>query len=217
MNTPFSSWKEGLPYYGPLLGIGALLLLLVGTSGAGLAVSLFVLACGLFTLFFFRDPVRAITRVSGEIVSPADGTVVGIENLESTPHYDGPCTRLSIFLSVLDVHINRAPFDGQIADIQYQPGRFVNAMRSDSTNLNESNAVRITTSRGPVTVRQISGAIARRIVCRRNVGDTLARGEKFGMIKFGSRTELYLPPGTEVCVKLKEKVRGGSSVVARFP
>ncbi|MCC6699616.1 MAG: phosphatidylserine decarboxylase family protein [Candidatus Hydrogenedentes bacterium] len=217
MNTPFSGWKEGLPYYGPLLAAGAILFLFVGWSTMGLAVSLFVLVCGLFTLFFFRDPVRAITRVSGEIVAPADGTIVGIEDLETTPHYDGPCTRISIFLSVLNVHINRAPFDGQIADIRYQPGRFLNAMKAETTDLNESNAVRMTTSRGLVTVRQISGAIARRIVCRRNVGDTLARGEKFGMIKFGSRTELYLPPGTEVCVKLRDKVRGGSSVVARFP
>ncbi|MCC6488045.1 MAG: phosphatidylserine decarboxylase family protein [Candidatus Hydrogenedentes bacterium] len=217
MNTPFSGWKEGLPYYGPLLGAGAILFLFVGSSTMGLSVSAIVLALGLFTLCFFRDPVRAITRVSGEIVSPADGTIVGIENLETTPHYDGPCTRISIFLSVLNVHINRAPFDGQVADIRYQPGRFLNAMKAETTDLNESNAVHMTTSRGPVTVRQISGAIARRIVCRRNVGDTLARGEKFGMIKFGSRTELYLPPGTEVCVKLKDKVRGGSSVVARFP
>ena len=200
-----------------MLGIGALLLLLVGSSSTGLAISLFVLACGLFTLYFFRDPVRVITRVAGEIVSPADGTIDGIETMEDASHYDGPCVRISIFLSVFNVHINRAPFDGQIEAIQYRPGRFVNAMKSESSSLNESNTVRMITSRGPVTVRQISGAIARRIVCRRNVGDTLSRGEKFGMIKFGSRTELYLPPGTEVCVKLKDKVRGGSSVLARFP
>ena len=216
MNTSFSGWKEGAPYFGPPLGAGALLLLFAGGTAAGLACALTVLVLGLFILFFFRDPSRPITRDPDEIVSPADGAIAGIEDLESSPHYDGRCRRISIFLSVFDVHINRAPFDGTIQDLTYRPGQFKNAMKPETSECNESNTLRMTTDRGPITVRQISGLIARRIVCRRGVGDTLSKGERFGMIKFGSRTELYLPPETHICVKLKDRVRGGASVVARF-
>jgi len=175
-----------------------------------------ILLLAVFTLFFFRDPRRRIPAEAGVVVSPADGTVVGIEDLPSTPHYDGPCKRISIFLSVFNVHVNRAPFDGVVEAITYKPGEFKNAMRADTTDVNESNTVRMRTDRGAMTVRQISGLIARRIVCKVEVGENLAKGEKFGMIKFGSRTELYLPTNAEICVKMKDKVQGGATIVARF-
>lgn len=216
MNPPFSAWREGLPFYGPLIGVGTLLLLFAGGAAIGLAVSLLILGLGLCTLYFFRDPHRIISDIAEDIVSPADGTVVGIEDLQDTPYYEGPCRRISIFLSIFNVHVNRAPCDGAIESITYRPGKFLNAMKSESSDANEANTVVMGTVHGPVTVRQISGLVARRIVCRRAVGDTLAKGERFGMIRFGSRTELYLPPGTPVCVKLRETVRGGASVVARF-
>ncbi|HIJ74058.1 MAG TPA: phosphatidylserine decarboxylase family protein, partial [Candidatus Hydrogenedentes bacterium] len=151
-----------------------------------------------------------------EAVAPADGVVVGIEDLDECPHYDGPCRRLSIFLSILDVHINRAPLEGIVRQIDYWPGKFHNAMKAESSECNESNAVWLDTAHGLVTVRQISGAIARSIVCVPSVGDRLGPGQKFGMIKLGSRTELCLPLDATICVKMKQKVRAGTSVVARF-
>ena len=200
MNEPFSAWIQGVWYYGPVLGAGILLVIL-----------------GLGMLLFFRDFPREITAAPNEVVSPADGTVVAIEDLEETPHYEGKTRRISIFMSVFNAHVNRAPYEGTVRELKYAPGQYKNAMRPDSTRLNESNAVWMDTPRGPMTVRQISGAIARRIVCPVQAGTKLDKGEKFGMIRFGSRVELYLPPDTEVCVTLKEKVYAGSSVVARFP
>lgn len=167
-------------------------------------------------MLFFRDFPRAITASENEVVSPADGTIVAIEDLEETPHYDGPTRRVSIFLSILSAHVNRAPYEGAVTHVEYAPGKFKNAMNPESSRVNESNAVWFNTPRGPMTVRQISGAVARRIVCPAAPGMNLEKGEKFGMIRFGSRTELYLPPGTEVCVKLKDKVYAGSTVMARF-
>ena len=213
----FSAWREGVAHYMP-----AFVLLLVclypacrGSHWAWIGVGVF-LVYGLFSLFFFRDPQRAITAAAGEVVSPADGTVVAVEELEETPHYKGPCQRISIFLSILSVHVNRAPFDGTIQDIRRKHGGFLFATKPEASERNESNDVWLETPRGPMTVRQITGVVARRIVCRANVGDTLAKGEKFGMIKFGSRTELYLPRSAEVCVKASDKVQAGTSVVARF-
>ncbi|MCX5768735.1 MAG: phosphatidylserine decarboxylase family protein [Candidatus Hydrogenedentes bacterium] len=169
-----------------------------------------------FALFFFRDPARTIPGAGSDVVSPADGRVVAIEDLDSTPYYNGPCRRISIFMSPFNVHVNRAPVQGIVTKILYQPGGYINAMRPEASEHNESNAIWMQTPYGPVTVRQISGAIARRIVCRAGIGQTLERGQKFGMIKLGSRTELYLPAGTELCVKMNDKVRAGSSIVARF-
>jgi len=198
-----------------------------GAMLVGMALGVFVhtsilfvviLACAFhfFTIFFFRDPARVITSEPHMVVSPADGTIVGVEDLDSSAHYDGPCKRVSIFLSVFNVHINRSPYDGTVESIAYKPGEFKNAMRADTTDVNESNTIRMKTDRGAMTVRQISGLIARRIVCKVEVGETLAKGEKFGMIKFGSRTELYLPTNAEICVRMKDKVQGGATVVARF-
>ncbi len=217
MKQPFSAWREGLRYYAPPFVVGIVLLALpwggVWTDVAGgIAV-----AFGAYALFFFRDPKRELPSGADVLVSPADGTIVGIEELQESPHYDGPCRRVSIFLSVFSVHVNRAPFDGTVEAVSYKPGAFKNAMRADTTTINESNAIRFRTDRGLITVRQISGAIARRIVCRCAVGDKLERGERFGMIKFGSRTELYLPLNARICVTLKQKVSGGSTVVAELP
>ncbi len=215
MSPGFSAWREGSRFYLPLLLVGGVLSL-VGTPFGWWYVGTPVAALGAFALYFFRDPPRAIPSDAQGIVCPADGAIVGIEDLEETPHYDGPCRRVSIFLSVLDVHVNRAPASGTIRKILYAPGQFKNAMRPETTETNESNAVWMDTEFGPVTVRQISGAIARRIVCVSKAEERLEKGQKFGMIKLGSRTELYLPPDTDICVKLKDKVKAGSSPVGHF-
>lgn len=200
MNEPFNAWIQGAWYYGPLLGAGLALLL------AGLGI-----------LMFFRDFPRAITAAPNEVVSPADGTVVAIEDLEETEHYEGPARRVSIFMSIFNAHVNRSPFDGVVREVKYAPGRYRNAMNPESSRVNESKAVWLDTAKGPMTVRQISGAVARRIVCPLQKGAHLEKGEKFGMIRFGSRVELYLPPGTEVCVEVKDKVYAGATVLARLP
>lgn len=214
MNEPFSAWKMGAPYYVPLLGVGGILTVTLAPYGLWW-IGAIVLSAGAFVLYFFRDPKREIPTDPRAVVSPADGTVVAIEELDESPHYDGPCKRISIFLSVFSVHVNRAPFDSLTEKVLYRPGRYINAMSAESSQVNESNAIWLSASPGAMTVRQISGAVARRIVCLPEVGNTLTKGQKIGMIKFGSRTELYLPPSVEICVALKQKVRGGSSIVAR--
>jgi phosphatidylserine decarboxylase len=215
VNPAFSGWKTGLPFYGPVLVAGVLatgLLAWLGLWWAGVPI----LALGIGMLLFFRDFPRAITAAANEAVAPADGKVVGVETLASTPYYDGPCQRLSIFLSVLDVHVNRSPCEATVRDVQYKTGLFKVAMRADTSDINESNTIYLDTPHGPVTVRQISGAIARRIVCPVKPGAQLATGERFGMIRFGSRTELYLPPTAKFIAANGDRVRGGATVVARF-
>jgi phosphatidylserine decarboxylase len=200
-----------------LIGTGAALPVVFGVSDWVIALSSFLFASGLFTLHFFRDPRRTVPSDWAAVVAPADGVVVGIEDLSASPYYEGSSRRISIFLSVFDVHVNRSPVEARVVRTRYRPGRFRNAMNSATSEVNESNTLWLESENGPVVVRQISGLIARRIVSYCDVGDRLAKGEKFGMIKFGSRTELYLPRNAEICVKLNEHVRGGATIVARFP
>lgn len=188
----------------------------MGTQGR-VYLGMAALLPGLYVLYFFRDPVRRITSDPREIVSPADGLVVEVAQLEETPYYEGPCIRVSIFLNIFNVHVNRMPDDGTIARVEYREGKYKNAMSAESSDVNEANTLWLDTRHGPMTLRQIAGLIARRIVCVAEVGETLRKGERFGMIRFGSRTELYLSPDVEVVVAVKDKVHGGSTVVARFP
>lgn len=216
MDIPFSGWREGLPHYLPWFALA--LMATVGLRYAGhtwMSIPLWLLAFGV--LLFFRDFPRSGAAGPGELICPADGTVVAIETLADTPHYDGPALRISIFMSVFSCHVNRAPFDGRVREVKYAPGAFRDARDPDSSRVNESSALWLDTDRGLVTVRQISGAVARRIVCRAKPGMTLSRGEKFGMIKFGSRVEIYLPPGTTPLVEPGVKTRAGDTVLARFP
>lgn len=203
-------WKELLFFSAVFIALGAGLWALHPAARWALPVPIAGL---LFTASFFRDPPRRIPREPGLLVSPADGTVDEISEVEEEEFLKTPCHKIGIFLSVFNVHVNRSPCDGKVAEVKYTPGRFLDARHPDAGALNESNALRI----GDVLVRQVAGLIARRIVCTAGPGDTLARGERFGMIKFGSRTELYIPKDkvAEICVRLKDKVKGGKSVLAR--
>ncbi len=215
MKDSFSGWREGLPHYLPFFVAGFIAVLGLRPFGyALLGAPLLALAC--CAMLFFRDFPRRIERDPSAVLAPADGTVAAIEHLEETPHYDGPTLRISIFMSVFNVHVNRAPCDGCVRDVRYAPGAYVNAMRPEASRVNESNALWLDTARGPVTVRQISGAVARRIVCRAQPGDKLNQGQKFGMIKFGSRVEVYLPPDAMATVKLGDKTRAGINTIAKF-
>jgi phosphatidylserine decarboxylase len=171
-------------------------------------------------LYFFRDPPRRVPDLPAAIVAPADGTIVEVTRLDHYDFLDGPAVRIGIFLSIFDVHINRAPFAGTVLELHYKPGEFLNALRPESAQRNESMWIGFAVPEFPhvrFAVRQISGAIARRIVCPLQPGQTVTRGEKFGMIKLGSRTELILPAeAVEVLAWHGDNVRAGSDVVARW-
>ncbi|MBS0262739.1 MAG: phosphatidylserine decarboxylase family protein [Planctomycetes bacterium] len=184
-------------------------------------LALGALVCGMLIVWFFRNPRRIIPQEPGLVVSPADGKVVHIEELEYDEFVGGPAVVIGIFLSIFNVHINRVPVAARVIGIRYRKGKFLNALRPESARENEQLALRIESTVAPhrrMVVRQITGAIARRIVCWAKPGDELATGEQFGMIKLGSRTELVLPrePGLQIVTRLGEKVNAGSSLLARY-
>jgi len=169
-----------------------------------------------FTISFFRDPKRKVPEDPKAIVSPADGTVVEVRTVNEPYFLKADVQMVAIFLSVFDVHVQRAPIDGEIKFVQYNKGKFLDARNPDCGTLNENRVVGIEGADGfRVTVRQVAGLIARRIVGWADQGARLARGEHIGMIRFGSRVELYLPPGVEVAVKVGDTVKGAQDVIAR--
>ena len=175
------------------------------------------LAFFLFTVAFFRDPDRPVPADPNLIVAPADGRVSDIVELDEQEVLKTKTRRVGIFLSIFDVHTNRAPIAGRIVYRQRHEGLCLDARDPDCSEKNEAMTWALENSRGTIVVRQLTGAIARRIVAWANVGDELKKGERFGMIRFGSRTELYLPLEAEVLVKTGDHVSGGSTVIARLP
>ncbi|MFZ1086258.1 MAG: phosphatidylserine decarboxylase [Terracidiphilus sp.] len=167
-----------------------------------------------FFLWFFRDPERTIPGGAGLVVSPGDGVVTEAAVL-TTP--DGPRQRISIFLSVFNVHVNRAPIAGVLTSVRYQKGQYLNAMNPASADRNEQNIATIRGIGYEVTFKQIAGLLARRIVFNFKIGDTLTRGQRVGLIKFGSRVDVLLPAEAEIRVKVGQKVNGGASVLAFLP
>jgi phosphatidylserine decarboxylase len=172
-----------------------------------------LLFLGLFVLYFFRDPDRAAPSIPDAVVSPADGHVVEV----AEEALDG-CAgrRISIFLSVWDVHVNRSPVAGAIRRVDYRPGRFFAALRSRASAENEQNVIRVATPRGDMVFKQIAGAIARRVICWKAAGDAVALGERIGMIRFGSRMDVWLPLAAEIVVQRGDRVKGGASLLARW-
>jgi phosphatidylserine decarboxylase len=170
----------------------------------------------LFTISFFRDPARAVSAEPKAIVAPADGRIVEITTV-AEPHFlKREATMVAIFLSVFDVHVQRAPIDGEIKSVQYNKGRFLDARNANASLQNENRVVGIESPDGfRVTLRQIAGLIARRIVGWADEGAKLQRGERLGMIRFGSRVELFLPPGTEIVAKVGDYAKGGETILAR--
>jgi phosphatidylserine decarboxylase len=183
-------------------------------------LALLVLPFLIFLFAFFRDPDRPITTQAGAIVSPADGTVSDITEIAHDELLGGPAVRIGIFLSVFNVHVNRSPCDGRVLTTRYKKGLFINALHhDDASTKNESNTILLAAPTGdqPVAVvKQIVGLIARRIVCTIKPGDAVSRGQRIGMIKFGSRTELYLPKrlNPQIQVAIGQKVRGAADIVA---
>jgi phosphatidylserine decarboxylase len=197
---------------GYLYGFGMLLvagILMWWTGGWWWAVVPLLLAA--FFLWFFRDPERAVPTGSGLVVSPADGLVTSV-TVVSTP--TGDKLKLSVFLSVFNVHVNRSPIAGVVSSVHYQKGLYLNAMNPDSADKNEQNAVSVAGDGYEVVFKQIAGLLARRIVFNKRVGDWVERGERVGLIKFGSRVDIILPGGAILSVKKGDRVKGGASVLA---
>jgi phosphatidylserine decarboxylase len=200
--------RESIPY------IVVPLLLAVPVTVFGFwYVGLVLLLLALFMAFFFRDPKREPPSDPDVVVSPADGRITRIESAAGQPNSP---TLISIFLSPLDVHINRAPIPGKIVDVVYSPGKFLMATNEKASVVNEQNALTIQGEKITVVCKQIAGILARRIVCWKHTGDRLKLGERFGMIKFSSRTDVLLPANVKVTVAEGERVRGGITVIGRI-
>ena len=181
-----------------------------------------VFAAGLlFLIYFFRDPSRAISGKDNELLAPADGRVLAVEEVQGAAYLSEPSVRITIFLSLFDCHINRAPCAGRVEYLNYRKGRFHPAWQRAASSENERNAVGIGSAGrfDRVLVRQVAGIVARRIVCQPEMGDPVTRGQKIGMIKFGSRTELLVPKrtGFRPCVSPGDRVKAGVSVVGEIP
>jgi phosphatidylserine decarboxylase len=200
--------RDGYLYAAPLLAAAVLLGWLTNPAWAVIPVLLAV-----FFLWFFRDPERAIPQDAFAVVSPGDGKVTDVSTVTVGNEKQ---TRLSIFLSVFDVHVNRSPITGVIRDVRYQRGQYLNAMNQASAELNEQNIVAVENDGDGQTVvfKQIAGLLARRIVFNPKVGDRLERGQRVGLIKFGSRVDVLLDASARVNVKIGDRVKGGSSVLA---
>lgn len=166
-----------------------------------------------FAVYFFRDPDRTVPKTD-DILSPADGRVMEVADIDGEGY--GPGRVVRVFLSVLDVHVQRSPVGGRVAKVRYRPGKFLDARDPRAAYANESNALEIETPRGRVVVRQIAGLIARRILCWVRPDETIVAGERFGLIRFGSQVDLYLPAETEILVRVGQRVTGGVTAVARW-
>ncbi len=197
--------KEAYPFILPL----ALISLLLALFGVTLLAVAF-LGLAVFVGFFFRDPDRAIPNETAAIVSPADGKIVGISTQP-----DGT-KRISIFLSVFDVHINRSPVAGEVESVEYRQGRFHAAFHERASVENEQNVLVIGNGSDKIKVSQIAGILARRVVCWKQAGDYVQRGERIGLIKFGSRVDVFLPGNVRNVVSRGDRVRGGSTIIGRY-
>jgi phosphatidylserine decarboxylase len=181
----------------------------------GLAAVLGIVALGV--LAFFRDPERCPPDGEGLIVAPADGKVVSVTKVTEGPLMKRADSRVSIFLSPLDVHINRSPIGGKVDDVKHTRGKFIAAYKDEASERNEQNSLRLLDNRGrEVEVVQVAGVVARRIICRVRKSDLLSRGARFGLIMFGSRTDLYLPADTRIEVSEGQRVKGGETIIGRF-
>lgn len=172
--------------------------------------------CG-FMFYFFRDPERQTPDRSDAFICPADGRILLVRQVETASPLGKPCLQISIFMSPLNVHVNRAPCDGTVSVVTHHKGRYFAAYKDEASVLNENTEMTLMTTHGPILVRQVAGFLARRTVCRVHPGDQLKQGQRFGIIRFGSRVDLYLPPTAVPAVKPGDVVRAGETIVAVLP
>ena len=203
--------RAGWPFIG-----GAVLFAVIAGLWLGRVWAVPFLVLAAFFLFFFRDPDRRPPRDPQVVVSPADARVMAVGPFPGKGAPPGEWQWISMFLSPLDVHVNRTPAAGTVTRVEYHPGRFLPAYKPEAGELNEWTEVWFDTPGGPVVVRQIVGILARRIVCRLSVGEQVAAGQRFGVMKFGSRIDMFVPLSATIATKVGDKVVGGETVIARF-
>ncbi|MDP2279904.1 MAG: phosphatidylserine decarboxylase family protein [Nitrospirota bacterium] len=203
--------KEGYPYI-IIFAATTIVALLLG--GKWMVIAPFVIT--VFMFYFFRDPEREIPEGEGLFVSPADGKIILIKDVFEKDHLNAAVKEISIFMSPFNVHVNRAPCDGKIKNIQHNKGKFMAAYKDEASFKNENIEMTLETKYGDILVRQVAGYVARRAVCRANAGDSLKRGERYGIIKFSSRLDIYLPKDTQIKVKLGDKVKAGETVLGEM-
>jgi phosphatidylserine decarboxylase len=199
---------EGWPFILPLAAV-TVLCFVFGWKNTGYVF----VALTLFVLFFFRDPERVAPEGKGVVVSPADGKVIVIKDIYEPDYLKQEVKQISIFLSVFNVHVNRAPIGGSIETVKYNPGKFLVASVDKASLDNEQTSMVIFDGKNKVLVKQIAGLIARRIVCYAKPGDTIKTGERYGLIRFGSRVDLFLPKDTELMVKVGDRIKGSRDVI----
>jgi phosphatidylserine decarboxylase len=204
--------KEGFTFGIPPLVLG--LIAISFRTPLSYAAGTLLVLIGLFVFSFFRNPDRVVPSEPGLVVSPADGRVVVVKDEENRGR---PGKRISIFLAIWNVHVNRAPASGVIVQLDYKPGKFMAAWAERASLDNEQNIFRMQSEVGEIEFKQIAGYIARRVVSWKKAGDAVARGERVGLVRFGSRVDLWVPENAELLVKIGETVHGGSSVLARIP
>ena len=203
--------KEGYWFGLPLLAIGGVSLALRTPLSMTIGAVLAFLA--LFIFYFFRNPDRKIPMEPGVVVSPADGRVVVVKDEENAGR---PGKRISVFLAIWNVHVNRSPATGTITRLEYKPGKFLAAWAEKASLENEQNVFTLSSEYGEIVFKQIAGWVARRVVSWKKTGDSVGRGELVGLVRFGSRVDLWLPESAEIAVKVGDNVKGGSSVIARM-
>ncbi|NTW58159.1 MAG: phosphatidylserine decarboxylase family protein [Nitrospirae bacterium] len=199
---------EGWPFILPLAAV-TVLCFLFGWKHMGYVA----LALSLFVLFFFRDPDRTVPEGKGVVVSPADGKVIVIKDIYEPDYLKQDVKQISIFLSVFNVHVNRVPIGGTVETVKYNPGKFLVASVDKASLDNEQTGMVISEGKNKVLVKQIAGLIARRIVCYAKTGDTVKAGERYGLIRFGSRVDLFLPKNTDLMVKVGDRIKGARDVI----
>ncbi|MBN4076212.1 phosphatidylserine decarboxylase family protein [Gemmatimonas aurantiaca] len=211
--------RDGYPF---IIGVSLVALVSLYTYwsfgfGWALYVGCFFVALALFITYFFRSPNRSVNMEPGMIVSPADGKVLYVKTYDSYPGFSGEVTVIATFLSVFDVHVNWIPISGAITKVEYITGKFKLAYVEKASTENERSEITVESSAGTVLFKQIAGTIARRIVYRVKQGDSVTAGDKYGLIRFGSRVEVFFDARGEVFVKAGDRVKGGETIIARLP
>jgi phosphatidylserine decarboxylase len=210
--------KEGFKFIIPALAIWLISFAfwIYSSEMAVLPIAVIFFIISLFFLFFFRDPARRIPEGEDLILSAADGKVISIQPFENSEFVEGKGNLVSVFMSVFNVHVNRAPVSAGVKYLKYNPGKFFPAFQDKASSENEQTELGLENDRGRIIVKQIAGIIARRIVCKVKSGDTVKAGHRFGMIQFGSRVDLFLPAKVSIKVKLGQKVKAGETIIGVF-
>jgi phosphatidylserine decarboxylase len=204
--------REGYPFI-----IFFVIVSVVALFSVPLWIALFPIVMTLFMAYFFRDPDRIIPEGEGLFVAPADGKILVLQTVKESTYIKGEALQISIFMSPLNVHVNRAPCNGVVEKVIHTPGKFLSAFKPEASVQNENIAMTMKTEYGTVLVRQIAGFIARRAVCRVISGESLHRGDRYGVIKFSSRVDIFLPPAVIAKVKLGDRVTAGETILGNMP